>query len=89
MLALRDADGELGEEGEIAAVEREFIDGFGSDHLTDGGVLGLECGRFAGYLDGLGHLAGRESEIEKDALLNGDGDIAMFDALKTFEFDAE
>ena len=48
----------------------------------------MECGRFAGDFDGLGGLAGRESEIEKDALLHSNSDITMFYALKTFEFDA-
>ena len=89
MLALRDTNRELSEECEIAAVEREFVDGFGGDHLADGGVLRLKSGRFAGHLDGLGHLAGCEDEIKKDALLYCDGDVTMFDALKTFELDAE
>jgi hypothetical protein len=72
----------LREEGEVAAVEGEIVDGLFGYDLADGGLVGLQLRGRGGDLDGLGDLTGLKMNRHLQVLGNIDREILLGGLLK-------
>ena len=83
---LRHSRYELGEEGIVAAVERQVVDRLRADGLTDGGGLRLQQGRRRRNLYGLRHLPRDEGHVKLDLFLDVHSEVLAVYALEALFF---
>ena len=84
---LADAGHQVGEVGEVAAVQRHLHHLAADDHVALHGALRVEQGRRGGHLHGLRNGADLQHDVEPRGLVDLERDAALVQAAEAFFFD--